>query len=197
MGAASTLAGSAQKWCVWTLKSQLHGSGPFLSMTQLPTQPPPPTACILQREAERACGPQPRALPAAPLTQTRVGLPLCSACPGPRGPFPADVLRGRARGLRGWTQAFCQPPTSVLCNSVPPGSPGLVCMDLSMTHLFPPPPVPTGFGWWEARARYARMGGERDWNIPRASLCLRTAIRAGALPSPWPGSGAGFPQAGQ
>lgn len=35
----------------------------------------------------------------------------------------------------------CQPPTSVLCNSVPSGSPGLACMDSSMTHLSPVGPL--------------------------------------------------------
>lgn len=94
------------------------GSGPFLAMTQLLTQPPPPTACALQREAERASGPLPRALPAVPLTQTCPGLPLC--------------LRPQVGD-----SGLCQPSIPVLCNSVPCGSPGLACMGASMTPLSP------------------------------------------------------------
>lgn len=35
---------------------------------------------------------------------------------------------------------------------------------------------------------------ERGWKVPGAPPCLKTAIGAWASPSPWPGSGASFPQ---
>lgn len=87
---------------------------------------------------------------------------------------------------------MCQALTSVPCRSVPSGSPGAACMGLSLTHLSPCAHWVWPMGsqiWLEMQEQE-----ERGWKVPGAPPCLKTAIRAWASPSPWPGSGASFPQ---